>query len=385
MHRLHRTAFATVLIMALVVALGLAAGCAAPRPEGEPADNGQAVFYPPPPAEPHLQYLAHFASATDVSPGAGETGGLREWLFGQEGAAEQVVNKPYGLAIFEGAIYVVDTRGHGYTVFDLRAHRVRTVHGAGAGAMVKPVNITIDADGTRYVTDTQRDAILVFDRDDRFVRVLGRPGQFRPVDIAIAGERLYVTDILHHQVQVLDKRDGALQFTFGEAGSAEGQFYHPTSLALGPDGTVYVTDTTNFRIQQFSADGGFIRSLGQIGLNPGQFARPKGLALDREQRIYVVDAAFENVQLLDPDGRALTFFGGAGDGPGNLNLPTVVKVDYDNVPYFRQFAAPGFEIEYLVLVASQFGRNKVAVFGFGSMASGTDDGDGSRGGGMDAS
>ena len=385
MHRHHRTAFVSTFVTALTVALGLAAGCATPGHEGEPADRGQAVFYPPAPAEPRLQYLAHFAAATDVAAGAGDAGRLRDWLFGREGAAEQVVNKPYGLALHDGAIYVVDTRGPGYTVFDLRAHRVRTVHGAGAGAMVKPVNITIDADGTRYVTDTQRDAILVFDRDDRFVRVLGRPGQFRPVDVAIAGERLYVTDILHHQVQVLDKRDGALRFTFGEAGSAQGQFYHPTSLALGPDGTVYVTDTTNFRIQQFTADGEFIRALGQIGLNPGQFARPKGLALDREQRIYVVDAAFENVQLLDADGRALTFFGGAGDGPGNLNLPTVVKVDYDNVPYFQPFAAPGFRIEYLVLVASQFGPNKVAVYGFGVMGSDAGGRDVPRGGGPDAS
>ena len=44
----------------------------------------------------------------------------------------------------------------------------------------------------------------------------------------------------------------------------------------------------------------------------------------------------------------------------------MVKIDYDNVGYFRRYAAPGFEIEYLVMVASQFGLNKVAVFGFGS-------------------
>ena len=62
------------------------------------------------------------------------------------------------------------------------------------------------------------------------------------------------------------------------------------------------------------------------------------------------------------------YFGGAGNGRGKLNLPTVVKIDYDSVEYFRKYAAPGFEIEYLVIVASQFGINKVSVFGFGSQS-----------------
>jgi sugar lactone lactonase YvrE len=234
--------------------------------------------------------------------------------------------------------------------------------------MKKPANIRIDTDGTRYITDTERGAVLVYDRDDRFVRVLGAPDQFRPVDIAIVGDRLYVTDARNMKVHVLDKATGDTLFEFGELGSGPGQFYHPTILDVGPDETLYVTDTTNFRIQHFTLDGELIREIGEIGTAPGKFARPKGVAVDREGRIYVVDAAFENVQVLDDDGTPLTFFGGPGDGPGNINLPTVVDIDYDNLEYFRKYAAPGFELEYLVLVASQFGHNKVSVFGFGSMA-----------------
>ena len=50
-----------------------------------------------------------------------------------------------------------------------------------------------------------------------------------------------------------------------------------------------------------------------------------------------------------------------------LNLPTAVAIDYDNVALFARRAAPGFRIEYLVLVVSQFGPNQVDVFGFGKM------------------
>ena len=61
------------------------------------------------------------------------------------------------------------------------------------------------------------------------------------------------------------------------------------------------------------------------------------------------------------------FFGGPGAARDSVNLPTVVKIDYENVSYFERYAAPNFDIEYLVLVASQFGVNKVTVFGFGSL------------------
>ena len=184
--------------------------------------------------------------------------------------------------------------------------------------------------------------------------------------MAIIGDRLYITDILHHQIHALDKLSGEVLLTFGGAGSEPGQLFHPTNLAVGPDNTLYVAETSNFRIQQFDADGRYLRTIGEIGTVPGKFSRPKGIALDRHDRLYAVDAAFENVQIMDSEGLPLMYFGQPGEDRGNINMPTVVKIDYDNVRYFQQFADPNFDIEYLVLVASQFGLNKVVVFGFGS-------------------
>ena len=324
----------------------------------------QPLFLPLPPDEPRLQFLTKFSSALDIST---EKKGFRDFVFGGEDKEAQLVQKPYGLAVHEGAIYVVDTRGNSYGVFDLANSRSKLVRPTGAGALAKPINITIDADGTRYITDTDREQILVFDADDHFLRAIGEPGQFRPVDVAIAGNLLYVTDIMNHRIHVLDKATGEVIQTFGDAGSEPGQLFHPTNLAIGDDGTIYVTDTSNFRLQQFDAEGKFIRAIGSQGSRPGTFSRPKGIALDREGHIYVVDAAFQNIQVLDPDGGALMAFGEPGAERWNINLPTVVKIDYQNVPYFEKFAAPNFEIEYLVLVASQYGLNRVVVFGYGKL------------------
>ncbi|UCE88360.1 MAG: hypothetical protein JSW10_08345, partial [Pseudomonadota bacterium] len=51
----------------------------------------------------------------------------------------------------------------------------------------------------------------------------------------------------------------------------------------------------------------------------------------------------------------------------SINLPTDITIDYDTVAYFQQFADPNFKLEYVILVTSQFGINKVNVFGHGRM------------------
>jgi DNA-binding beta-propeller fold protein YncE len=349
----------TLLLFLIVGLLAQPEALAQSRKDGEPP-----LFYPPAPNPARIQYLAKYSSKYDVTTKEGK--GFRDFIFGGEDMEEQALEKPYGAAIYKGAIYVVDTRGGGYVVFDVGAGKFRKVTGRGNGKMEKPINITIDDDGTRYVTDTEREAVIVFDRNDRFVTTLGESGQFKPVDTAIVGERLYVTDIMNQMVHVLDKRSGETLFAFGRAGTRKGQFAHPTNLAVGPDETIYVSDTTNFRIQQFTLDGEYIRDLGQVGTGAGQFARPKGLAVSQDGVLYVVDSAFQNVQMFDDKGRTLMFFGGAGTGRGDMNLPTVVKIDYDNVEYFQNLVADGFEIEYLLVVVNQFGSNKVQVFGFGS-------------------
>ena len=166
---------------------------------------------------------------------------------------------------------------------------------------------------------------------------------------------------------MLDKATEEEISRFGGEGGGEGQLLHPTSLALSPNDTLLVTDSGNFRVQEFSLDGEFIRMFGSVGDRPGNFSRPKGIAVDRDGYTYVVDSQFNNVQIFAHDGGALMDFGRLYGGPDSIDLPTVVKIDYDNVSYFQKYADPNFEIEYLVLVASQFGANKVSVYGFGAM------------------
>ena len=62
---------------------------------------------------------------------------------------------------------------------------------------------------------------------------------------------------INHQVVVFDAADLA-----AESGFWAGEFNYPTDVALGPEGTLYVADGFNDRIQVFGADGRFLRKWG---------------------------------------------------------------------------------------------------------------------------
>ncbi len=346
--------------VAALVLLAALTGCAVEsQKQFEPP---RAVFYPSAPDAPRLQHLASFRGENDF---ASQLSSFQSFLAGEEKGRSLITI--YGVAIFEGRIFAVDSKSAGIAIFDLNKQQFSVFSGAGKGKFKVPINITIDKDGTRYVTDTGLNQVLRFDRNGGFLGAFGEPGQFRPIDVAIAGDKLYVVDLLHNQVQVLDKISGKLLFKFGNDGTKENSLLHPTNIAIAPNGDVLVVDTSNFRVRRFGADGKPIRDFGAVGDVPGTFARPKGIAVDRSGNVYVSDSAFQNVQIFSNDDKLLMVFGQPEKGEG-MSLPAAVKIDYENVALFNKYADPKFALEYVILVTSQVAPNKIDVFGFGRMA-----------------
>ena len=111
--------------------------------------------------------------------------------------------------------------------------------------------------------------------------------------------------------------------------------WFPLQAAVAPDGTLYVVDSGNFRVESFDPDGNFLSSFGSVGRFPGQFARPKGIAVDPAGNVYVVDTAFGNLQIFDRNGQLLMFLGERGEAgyPGKFMLPAGVDVDADGRVY----------------------------------------------------
>jgi len=114
-----------------------------------------------------------------------------------------------------------------------------------------------------------------------------------------------------------------------------GTFNEPWGIAIGPDGSVYVTDTWNHRVEKFTAAGKFITAWGIFGQGetPDSFYGPRGLAVDAEGRVYVTDTGNKRIAVFDANGNFITDFGSAGFDPGQFDEPVGIAVDKNGTVY----------------------------------------------------
>jgi sugar lactone lactonase YvrE len=134
---------------------------------------------------------------------------------------------------------------------------------------------------------------------------------------------------------------GAGQPSFAEAGQF-GQTLLAKGIATAPDGTVFVADTNNNRIQMFSATGASQGSFGALGTGAGRFTGPEKVAVAPDGNVWVADYNNSRVQELRRDGSSVRVIGQglllpgvAVDAEGNVwatkiggnGAGTVVKYD----------------------------------------------------------
>jgi DNA-binding beta-propeller fold protein YncE len=83
---------------------------------------------------------------------------------------------------------------------------------------------------------------------------------------------------------------------WGTLGSEDGEFWFPKGVAVASDGSVYVADTENMRIQKFTPEGVFVSKWGARGLGDGQFEGANGVAVASDGSIYVADTSNHRIQ-----------------------------------------------------------------------------------------
>jgi tripartite motif-containing protein 71 len=74
----------------------------------------------------------------------------------------------------------------------------------------------------------------------------------------------------------------------------------PDDVAVDSSGNLYVVDSSNYRIQKFTADGTFITKWGSRGSGNGEFSGPNGIALDSSDYVYVADPCNRRIQVFAP-------------------------------------------------------------------------------------
>ncbi|MFN2120317.1 MAG: NHL repeat-containing protein, partial [Anaerolineales bacterium] len=166
-----------------------------------------------------------------------------------------------------------------------------------------PRQISFAPDGTFYVADSRGNRVLHFAANGTFIEQWGAPSGNDP----------------NHP----------------DPSAPPSTFNEPWGVAVGPDGSVYVTDTWNYRVQKFSAHGQFIKMWSTFG--PGNqsdtFYGPRGITVDASGRVYVVDTGNKRVVVFDADGTYMTAFGSAGLDPGQFDEPVGIAIDDKGVIY----------------------------------------------------
>lgn len=337
------------------------------------------VFFPPPPNQPRLQFLTSYSGAVDFG-GAPKPNFLEAFLLGASEEDPDRIVKPYGVSIHDGKIYVCDVGQSQIKILDLKKNKFNTL--PAGRSLQSPIGICIEDDGTKYVADSMGGAVFVYTNDDKLKSFLGKDLHIKPIDVAVQGNHLYVTDENSKQLLVLDKTSGKLLERIGkqatddtqepsddieEESDQQGVFPLISGVALDQQGNIYVSDKINSRVTKFDASGKYLRSYGKLGRAAGSLVRAKGVAIDREDRIWVVDAGpAQAVKVYrGHDGQSLMIFGTLSKEPGYMYMPASVCIDYDNVDLFKKYAVDGAELEFLILVTNQFGPHKVSVYGFG--------------------
>lgn len=93
----------------------------------------------------------------------------------------------------------------------------------------------------------------------------------------------------------------------------------PQTVAIGPDGSVYVADQSSSVVQVFGPDGSLRREVGRAGTRPGELTSVGAIAVAGDNTLFVADGS-NRIDRFDAAGNLLRSFGRRGTGVGEFNF-----------------------------------------------------------------
>jgi sugar lactone lactonase YvrE len=97
----------------------------------------------------------------------------------------------------------------------------------------------------------------------------------------------------------------------GKLGDQSGTMFRPKGIAFDSEGDLYVVDGLWGVVQAFNRQGQLLYTFGNRGTALGEFQLPTGLFIDHSDRIYVVDSFNRRVQIFHFYGLGKQAKGGA--------------------------------------------------------------------------
>jgi DNA-binding beta-propeller fold protein YncE len=174
--------------------------------------------------------------------------------------------------------------------------------------------IVVDSQGRIYVNTDTENAIIVFDKNGKFLKSWGKDFKGGTHGMAIAKEGgreiLYLGHIGRNEV-VKATLEGEVLATYPYPDKAaiykDAKEYKPTGVAVAPNGDFYATDGYGrWWVHHYSAQGEYIRSFGGPGKDPGRLQEPHGIWIDTRGKtplVVVADRRNSRLQWFDLEGK----------------------------------------------------------------------------------
>jgi DNA-binding beta-propeller fold protein YncE len=213
----------------------------------------------------------------------------------------------------------------------LHPDTLATLGVVGRGELRGPHDVTFDEKGRLLVADTQNDRIAIYALSGLEGVLVGSYGKElgSPEGVAVGPDgTVYITNARLNDVLAI--RNGVAIARVGRRGSGNNEYIRPHDVAVDAQGRVYAVDPGNDRIQVLGPTLEFIAVLGG---NSYDFDEPKYLGFDARGWLYVADEYNDQVKILDENRKLIGAIGSGarGKGPNRLNKPEGVEVSGDRV------------------------------------------------------
>lgn len=192
-----------------------------------------------------------------------------------------------------------------------------------------------------YIVDSENDRIQVFDSSGAFLRMWGatgsRLGEMRFRDpgggnatcgIALDEQgNVFVTDSSNRRVQRFDRIGRFITAWVGIDEEDSQALGTPVGVAVDRQGNVYVTDLDRQAVFKTNREGDVLVRWGERGVEDGQFNQPLFVFVDLDRNVYVADWGNHRIQKFDDQGTFISAWGTEGAGDGELSYTNDAALD----------------------------------------------------------
>ncbi len=269
----------------------------------------------------------------------------QEW--GSVGVEDGQFRRPIGIDVDAvGNVYVADNLTGRIQKFDPQGTLLASWGGLGAGdgSFVDLIDVDVDFAGNVYALDFRANTVQRFDPSGEFVTswpAIGR-GQNVLISLPVGGIStdsvgdVYVSSSPQAAVVIFDGSGRIHRPTIDSTSGATLDV--PTGIAVASDGTIYVADTFNRRVQSFASDGSALAQVTGSSTPQGVFRMlARGdVEVDSDGNLYVADFSNGRVHRYAPDGtydQSIEL----RDSSGRLALPGGIAVDADGNVYVSAY------------------------------------------------